>query len=241
MAFGQWQMWKSKTRALCPWVTGLETLNVHCRYSPSKYDWWSPMLGATLGVVSTPQHKDSWWRCSQIHCHPQVVACKALPHSVVWESLQTKLLEERFSAPCQQDWSGKQAAYEECQDDLPKNKLGRIPFSPEATLWIYCALVYRSLLWYHPGLIRNRGSLKCKVRQYRILNCLSIPVAKVQLWLREATEQCNFYRKNGKYYRWKHLYRCLANAKEAQHKKRKSKILDIIQQEKDQSFWGWIN
>jgi hypothetical protein len=39
-------------------------------------------------------------------------------------------------------------------------KSGHIPFSPEAALWIRRALVYRSLLWYHLRLIRNRANLK---------------------------------------------------------------------------------
>ena len=38
-------------------------------------------------------------------------------------------------------------------------KLGRIPFSPEAVLWITWIQVYRSLLRYHQGCIRNRSNL----------------------------------------------------------------------------------
>ncbi len=38
-------------------------------------------------------------------------------------------------------------------------KSGKIPFSPEAALWIRRALVYHSLLRYHLGLIRKRGNL----------------------------------------------------------------------------------
>ena len=36
-----------------------------------------------------------------------------------------------------------------------KIKSGRIPFSPEASLWIRQTQVYRSLLRYHAGKIRN--------------------------------------------------------------------------------------
>ena len=39
-------------------------------------------------------------------------------------------------------------------------KSGRIPFSPEAALWIQRTQVYRSLLRFHSGHIRNRGNLK---------------------------------------------------------------------------------
>jgi hypothetical protein len=120
-------------------------------------------------------------------------------------------------------------------------KSGQIPFSPEAALWIRHALVYRSLLPYHLGLIRNRGNLKRRVRQCEILNCLSIPVPELCLRLRAVTKHCNFYQKNGKCYQTKHLYKCLANAREAQQETREREILAIIQRKKDCSFWRWIN
>ena len=41
--------------------------------------------------------------------------------------------------------------------------LGRIPFSPEAALWITWMQVYRSLLRYHQGHIRNRENLRWTV------------------------------------------------------------------------------
>ncbi len=40
-----------------------------------------------------------------------------------------------------------------------KIKSGRIPFSPELSLWIRWTQVYRSLLKYHAGRIRNHGNL----------------------------------------------------------------------------------
>merc|ERR1712155_481212 len=39
-------------------------------------------------------------------------------------------------------------------------KSGRIPFSPQAAVWIRRAQVYRSVLRYHAGKIRNRGNLR---------------------------------------------------------------------------------
>jgi hypothetical protein len=107
-------------------------------------------------------------------------------------------------------------------------KSGRIPFSPETILWIWRALVYRSLLQYHLGLIRNRGNLKQWARQCRISNCLSIPVVEVCLRLHAATEHCDYYRKHREYYQTKHLYQCLANAREAQQETREREILAII-------------
>jgi hypothetical protein len=45
-----------------------------------------------------------------------------------------------------------------------KIKSGRIPFLPEASVWIKRTQVYRSLLKYHEGRIRNRGNLKRSAR-----------------------------------------------------------------------------
>jgi hypothetical protein len=120
-------------------------------------------------------------------------------------------------------------------------KSGRIPFSPEAALWIRRALVYRSLLRYHLRLIRNRRNLKQRARRCGIPNCLSIPIPKVRMRFRAVTAHCDFYRKHGKYYRTTHLYQCLASAREAQQETREREILAIIQREKDRSFWRCIN
>ncbi len=43
-------------------------------------------------------------------------------------------------------------------------KSGRIPFSPESSLWIRCTQVYHSLLRYKEGLIWNQGNLKGAAR-----------------------------------------------------------------------------
>jgi hypothetical protein len=117
------------------------------------------------------------------------------------------------------------------------NKIDRdIPFSPEAALWIRRALVYRLLLWYHLGLIRNKGNLKRRACWGGILNCLSILIPKVRMRLWAATEHFNFYQKHGKYYRTKHLYQCLASAREAQQETREREIFAIIQREKAEVF-----
>ncbi len=47
--------------------------------------------------------------------------------------------------------------------------------------------------------------------------------------------------KNGKYYRRKHLFKCLKEAKDAEDDQREKEILAIIQREKDQSFWRRLN
>ena len=54
-----------------------------------------------------------------------------------------------------QSWEIMLNAEKKCR----RIKSGRIPFSPEAVLWICQTQVYRSLLRYHKRLIRNRGNL----------------------------------------------------------------------------------
>jgi hypothetical protein len=44
-------------------------------------------------------------------------------------------------------------------------KLGVIPFSPESAVWIERLQVYKSLLRYHNGQIRNIGNLKRKAQK----------------------------------------------------------------------------
>ena len=50
-----------------------------------------------------------------------------------------------------------------------KIKSGRIPFSPEASLWMRRMQVYQSLLKYHAGRIKNRGNLKRAARRCQIM------------------------------------------------------------------------
>jgi hypothetical protein len=50
-------------------------------------------------------------------------------------------------------------------------KSGKIPFSPEAALWIRQTQIYRLLLQFHDGRIRNRGNLNQTVRWCGIERC----------------------------------------------------------------------
>jgi hypothetical protein len=48
---------------------------------------------------------------------------------------------------------------------------------------------------------------------------------------------CEYFRKNGHYYRRKHLYSCLEVAKEKEDEEAARQILAIIQREKNKRFW----
>jgi hypothetical protein len=97
-------------------------------------------------------------------------------------------------------------------------KSGRIPFSPESLLWIRRAQVYWSLLQYHHGLIRNIGNLKRAARRCGILQCLSLLKEEVCMCLDVCVNKCNNFCKHGQYFRRKHLYKCLQDAKDAENK-----------------------
>jgi hypothetical protein len=116
-------------------------------------------------------------------------------------------------------------------------KSGLIPFSPEAALWIRRTQVYRSLLRYHRGLIRNRGT----ARRCGILHCFSISIEDILQRIKVCIKQCDYFRKHGKQYRRKHLYKYLQNVKDAEDDSKEKEILAIIQREKDWSFWRQIN
>ncbi len=114
-----------------------------------------------------------------------------------------------------------------------KIKSGWIPFSPEASLWICWMQVYQSLLKYHAGWIKNQGNLKQVARQCNILDAMSLSIEKIYLCLKACVDQCNHFRKHGKYHCHKHLYRQLATAKEKEDKEADHQILAIIQCKKD--------
>jgi hypothetical protein len=120
-------------------------------------------------------------------------------------------------------------------------KSGRIPFSPEALLWIHQCQVYRSLLRWHAGKIRNRGNLKRTARRCRIKNPFFLSVEELQLRLKICKTKCDYFRKHGKRHRQQHLTQCLEAAKDREDEDAERKILAIIRREKDCSFCRRLN
>ena len=120
-------------------------------------------------------------------------------------------------------------------------KSGRIPFSPEALLWIRQCHVYRSLLRWHAGKIRNRGNLKHTARQCQIKNLFFLSMEELQLRLKICKTKCNYFRKHGKRCCQQHLTQCLKAAKDREDEEAEQKILAIIQREKDCLFWRRLN
>ena len=121
-----------------------------------------------------------------------------------------------------------------------KFKSGRIPFSPEASLWIKKTQVYRSLLKYHAGKIRNRGNLKRSACRCGIENALSIPPKVLYERIKVCVEQCDYFRKHGKSHRRKHLNDRLQVARDKEDDEAEKQILAIITREKEKSKWNRI-
>jgi hypothetical protein len=79
-----------------------------------------------------------------------------------------------------------------------KIKSCRIPFSPEASIWIRQVQVYYSLLRYHKERIKNCRNLKCVARQCNIQNTLSLTSAEILEKLKMCKKECVFYQEHGK-------------------------------------------
>ena len=86
-----------------------------------------------------------------------------------------------------------------------KIKCCKIPFSPEASIWIHRVQVYYSLLQYHRGGIKNWGNLKRAARRCNIPNPLSLSIPNILACLRECKRACTFYQEHGQHFCHKHL------------------------------------
>jgi hypothetical protein len=107
-------------------------------------------------------------------------------------------------------------------------KSRRIPFSPEASLWIRQCQVYCSLLRWHAGKIRNRGNLKHTSRRCQIEAPFFLSVEELKLQLKICKQKCNYFRKHGKRHCQQHLNQCLEAAKDRADYEAEWKILAII-------------
>jgi hypothetical protein len=131
--------------------------------------------------------------------------------------------------------------YDECGKEMSKNKSGRIPFSPEAAVWIRRCQIYRSILSYHDGKVRNQGNLKCAARQFGIQDPLNLPLEEVHAQLQICKEQCEYFRQYGHRYRQKNLQNWLRHAQETDDETAEKAILAIINCECDRAWSKSLN
>ncbi len=122
-----------------------------------------------------------------------------------------------------------------------KIKSCRIPFSPEASIWIRRVQVYYSLLRYHKGRVKNQGNLKRAAQRCNIPNPLSLSVLEIYEQLKECKKECLFFQEHGKRFRRKHLNTRLQIEQEEEDKEAFNKISAIIQQEQQRNFWRCLN
>ena len=92
------------------------------------------------------------------------------------------------------------------EEHCRKIKSGRIPFSPEALLWIRRSQVSQPLLRYHSRKICNRGNLKQSTQRCDIPDAFPLSIKEIYFHLKAYMRKCDHYQKNGKYYCRKHLY-----------------------------------
>ncbi len=122
-----------------------------------------------------------------------------------------------------------------------KIKCCKIPFSPEASIWIRRVQVYYSLLQYHRGGIKNWGNLKRAARRCNIPNPLSLSIPNILAHLRECKRACTFYQEHGQQFRRKHLNNWLRIAQEQEDEEAFTRISAIIQREQQRAFWRKLN
>ncbi|KAL7554491.1 hypothetical protein ACHAWF_018525 [Thalassiosira exigua] len=120
-------------------------------------------------------------------------------------------------------------------------KSGRIPFSTESSKWIRRAQVYRLVLRYHAGKIRNRANLKRAARRCRNLSPLRLSLEEVHARLKVCKEKCNYVKKHGHRHRRKHLQDRLPKARASQDEEVEKRILAIISREKQRAYWRHLN
>ena len=122
-----------------------------------------------------------------------------------------------------------------------KIRNGKIPFSPEASLWIKRCQFYRSLLRFWAGKVKNKGNLKRAARRCKVANAFRLTIEEISQRLDECKKQCKYYKIHGQKYRTKHLNRRLAAAQEKGDEEAERRILEIVQWERERAFWRRLN
>ncbi len=135
--------------------------------------------------------------------YPQLLEEKIIKHRLIErvgeahsKSRSRRSLERRLNRLDKELGTYMRFAEKHCR----KIKSGQIPFSVEALLWIKRAQVYRSLLRFHAGKIRNRGNLKRSARRCNIPDAFFLTIEEIYLRLKACVKKCNYYLKNRKYH-----------------------------------------
>ncbi len=140
------------------------------------------------------------------HLNTKINGCaqrynKILQRNILCHCLLERLVTAASSSGSKEDVSKKlnkldqegEAYMKHAEKKCHRLKLGRVPFSPEALLWICQCQIYRSLLRWRAGKIRNRGNLKCTARQCQINAPFQLSVEDIKLRLAICKEKCNYF------------------------------------------------
>ena len=122
-----------------------------------------------------------------------------------------------------------------------KIKAGLIPFSSKAAIWIRHIQVYRSLLHWHSGKIKNKANLWWATWRCGILDPFLLTIQDIKIWIQEYKTQCKYYKKHSCRFHYQHLNEYLDRAPDHHDIKAEQKILLIISNKKQWSFWGHLN
>jgi len=134
-----------------------------------------------------------------------------------------------------------EAYMEHAEKKCCRLKSGRIPFSPEALLRICQCQVYRFLLRWHNGKLRNYGNLCRTARQCQINAPFQLTVDDIKLCMVICKEKCDYFQKHRQRHRRQLLMNCLEAAQDQADKTAEQNIFALIKQEKDKAFWHRLN
>lgn len=122
-----------------------------------------------------------------------------------------------------------------------KLRSGRIPFSPEASMWIKRTLCYRSLLRYWAGKIKNKSNLNRQAKRCQISRPFAMSVQEIKDRLTECKAKCSYFTKHGQRHRQSHLKQRLQLATRRGDERAERQILQIIKSERERSLWRRLN
>ncbi len=131
---------------------------------------------------------------------------KVLRNNILRHHLLERMVQAAFSNETKEKVSAQlnkldkegEGYMKQAKKKCQKLKSGRIPFSPEASLWICQCQVFWSLLRWRVGKILNRGNLqhtawRCQINApFQLL----VDIIKLRLWI--CKEKCKYFQKHGK-------------------------------------------
>jgi hypothetical protein len=146
-------------------------------------------LESLIGKMPTKIVRPALQRLNSKVPHCNDAYTKALEDNIVWHCLIERLHEvhtsywtheEKQCRVCLIDKVGKEYM-KHAEKVCRKIKCCRIPYSPEASIWIRCTQVYYSLIKLHKGKIQNKGNLKQVARRCNIAIPLGLSMGKILL------------------------------------------------------------